>query len=208
MLPENTALLLIDIQNDFCPGGALAVADGGAVVPVANRLMSYFKTIIATQDWHPKNHASFASQHEGKVPGDFIEQHGKPQILWPDHCVQQTKGAALHPDLNNKPITQIFQKGTNREIDSYSAFYDNNHLRDTGLTAWLRSHHITDLYVMGLATDFCVMYSCIDAINDGFSVMLIEDGCRGINILPGDAFAAIETLKNYGVKVIRSKDIK
>lgn len=189
MMPDNTALLLIDLQNDFCPGGSLAVAEGDCVIPVANKLMPYFKTIIATQDWHPENHVSFIS-------------------LWPVHCVENSIGAQLHFKLNISVITTIFKKGTDQNIDSYSAFYDNEHLKSTGLTNWLREKNISVLYVMGLATDYCVKFSCLDAIGDRFSVYLIEDGCRGVNAKKNDVENALQEMKNKGVKFIDSNTLK
>ncbi|HLB56340.1 MAG TPA: bifunctional nicotinamidase/pyrazinamidase [Coxiellaceae bacterium] len=189
MMPDNAALLLIDLQNDFCPDGSLGVAEGDRVIPIANKLIPYFKKIIATQDWHPKNHMSFIS-------------------LWPVHCVQNTVGAELHSKLNISHITKIFKKGIDQNIDSYSAFYDNEHLKSTGLTNWLREKNISILYVMGLATDYCVKFSCLDAIADGFSVYLIEDGCRGVNVEKNDVENALQEMKNKGVKFIHSKALQ
>lgn len=206
-LDRNAALVLIDIQNDFCPGGALAVPQGDTVVSIANHLMPYFETVIATQDWHPKNHASFASQHPSKSVGDIIQLTGKPQVLWPDHCVQGSTGANFHASLKTNYITKVFQKGMNASIDSYSAFYDNYHLQDTGLTHWLRAQKISDLYILGLATEYCVKYSCLDAIIDNFSVTLIEDGCRGIDLSPGDIETALKELRSKSVKFTNSTDI-
>ena len=177
------ALLLIDLQNDFCPGGSLAVPEGDQVITIANQLMPYFKHVIATQDWHPKNHSSFVS-------------------LWPVHCVQETHGAKLHANLNRHLITKIIQKGTDPAIDSYSAFYDNAHQKSTGLTDYLREHHITELFVMGLATDYCVKFSCLDAVSDGFSVFLIQDGCRGINLQKHDIETALKEMQDKGVRLI------
>ena len=185
MILQDAALLLIDLQNDFCPGGALAVPEGDRVIPIANAMMEHFKIIIATQDWHPKNHVSFES-------------------LWPVHCVQHSVGAQFHPDLNVSRITKIFRKGVDQHVDSYSAFYDNNHLKSTGLTDWLRSQKIKKLYVMGLATDYCVKYSCLDAIADGFTVVLIQDGCRGVNLHPQDSENAIREMTEKNIKCIRS----
>lgn len=184
----SAALLLLDLQNDFCPGGSLAVPDGEQIIPVANQLMSYFKHVIATQDWHPKDHMSFVS-------------------LWPVHCVQNTNGAELHRDLNCTLITKIIHKGSDKNIDSYSAFYDNEHQKSTGLTDYLRVHHITDLYVMGLATDYCVKFSCLDAILDGFNVFIIQDGCRGINLQNDDIENALKEMQDGGVEMIFSRDI-
>ncbi|MCX7121263.1 MAG: nicotinamidase [Gammaproteobacteria bacterium] len=181
----NSALLLVDLQIDFCPGGSLPVEKGDEVIAIADKIMPYFKTIIASQDWHPKNHVSFIS-------------------LWPEHCVQNTKGAEFHPKLNIKKITKVFKKGTDINIDSYSAFYDNAHLKSTGLTEYLRQNNITDLYVMGLATDYCVKFSCLDAIADGFRVYLIEDACRGINAEKHGIENAIKAMQDSGVKLMRS----
>ena len=183
-----SALLLVDLQNDFCPGGSLAVSDGDAVIAIANQLMPHFSHIIATQDWHPNNHSSFKS-------------------LWPVHCVQNTKGADFHPDLDVSKITKIIQKGIDENIDSYSAFYDNQHLKSTGLTNYLRENNITDLYVMGLATDYCVKFSCLDAIADGFTVNLIVYGCRGINLQENDVDAALQEMKFRGVHLTDSKTV-
>jgi len=186
---QNAALLLIDLQNDFCSGGNLAVPEGNQVIAVANALMPYFKVIIATQDWHPINHSSFVS-------------------LWPVHCVQNTKSAEFHPALNLSAITKIVQKGTDQHIDSYSAFYDNAHLKSTGLTDWLHEKNISILYVMGLATDYCVKFSCMDAINDGFTVYLIEDGCRGVNLQMNDVKNALHEMQEQGVRLVNSAQIK
>ena len=182
---DHAALLLIDLQNDFCANGSLAVPEGDCVIAIANRLMPYFKTIIATQDWHPVNHASFES-------------------TWPVHCVQNSVGAQLHADLHKEKITKIIYKGTDVAIDSYSAFYDNDHIKSTGLTDWLRQHAISILYVMGLATDYCVKFSVLDAIADGFVVYLIEDGCRGINIEKHDIENAVRQMQDTGAHIILS----
>lgn len=187
-IKNDAALLLIDLQNDFCSGGSLAVSGGDEVIPLANALMPYFKTVIATQDWHPKNHVSFES-------------------LWPVHCVQNTRGAALHSDLNSAGITTIFKKGTDQNIDSYSAFYDNNHLKSTGLTNWLHEKNISVLYVMGLATDYCVKFSCCDAVEDGFAVYLITDACRGVNLEKNDVEEALSMMQKRGVRFIQSTEI-
>ena len=186
---EHAALLLIDLQNDFCAQGSLAVPDADAVIPIANQLMPKFRYVIATQDWHPKNHLSFES-------------------LWPVHCVQNTFGAQFHPTLAIKNITQIFQKGTDQHIDSYSAFYDNAHLKSTGLTDYLHEHQIAILYVMGLATDYCVKFSCLDAVADGFQVYLIEDACRGVGLQKNDVNHAIQTMQKQGIQLIQSRDIQ
>lgn len=196
------ALILVDIQNDFIPGGALAVAGGDEVIMVANAAMRHFDHIIATQDWHPTDHKSFASQHEEKKPGEFIELNGQLQILWPDHCVMNTWGAKFAPGLDTGSITKVIQKGMNKEVDSYSGFFDNAQNHPTGLMDYLRSQEITDLYIMGLATDYCVKYTALDARKLRFSTNLIIEGIRGVEVNPGDCDAAIEEMKKVGVKVI------
>ena len=207
MLSRHAALLLIDIQNDFCPGGALAVPGGDTVVTIANRLMPNFTVVVASQDWHPENHLSFASQHPNCSIGDFVDLNGRPQILWPDHCIAHTNGADFHRYLADENITKIIKKGTSREIDSYSAFYDNHRLKSTGLTAWLNEKNITHLYVMGLATDYCVKFSCLDAVADGFSVTLVTDGCCGINLSDNDIENAILEMRQKGVIMRTSQEI-
>jgi nicotinamidase/pyrazinamidase len=200
------AIILTDIQNDFIPGGALEVARGDEVIEVANLAMKNFNHVIATQDWHPADHKSFASQHEGKFPGEFIELNGLPQILWPDHCVMGTRGAEFAPGLNISGITKVIQKGINREVDSYSGFFDNAHGHATGLEDYLRSQGIDDLYIVGLATDYCVKYTAIDARKLGFNISLIIEGVRGVELNSGDCDAAIEDMKMAGVKVVSLDD--
>lgn len=201
------ALVLVDIQNDFIPGGALAVAEGHEVVPVANRVTKEFEIVVATQDWHPENHGSFASQHEGTNPGETIELNGIPQVLWPDHCVQESRGAEFHPDLDTSLFTEVFRKGTDPAIDSYSGFFDNGHLRSTGMGEWLRDEGVTDIWVMGLATDYCVKFTALDGVKLDFNVRLIEDGCRGVNLEPEDSERAIEEMRGAGVEIVTSDDL-
>ena len=196
------ALLLVDIQNDFIPGGALEVKKGDEVIEVANRAMDNFNHIIATQDWHPSDHKSFASQHKGKNPGEFIELKGMPQILWPDHCVNETKGAEFAHGLNVSAIKKVIKKGLDKEVDSYSGFFDNAQGHATGLEDYLRSQGIDTLYIMGLATDYCVKYTALDARRLGFNTYLIIEGVRGVELNPGDCDAAIEEMKAAGVKVV------
>ncbi len=198
------ALILADIQNDFVPGGALAVQDGDAVVPVVNRLLPRFDLIVATQDWHPRNHVSFAVNHAGKQPGDVIELNGLSQILWPVHCVQHTSGAALVPGLNTRPVAEIFRKGTDPGIDSYSGFFDNGHRKSTGLGEFLKVRKVAEVYVVGLTTDYCVKFTALDAVLLGFKTHLIEDACRGVNLKPDDVANAIERMKKAGVVVVQS----
>ena len=200
-------LILEDIQNDFLPGGALAVPDGDRVIPVANQLQQRFPLVVASQDWHPANHCSFAVNHPGKKLFDQIELNGLPQTLWPVHCVQNTRGAELAPALRRDRITWVFQKGTDPEIDSYSSFFDNGHRRATGLGEWLKSKGVTDIYICGLATDYCVKFTALDAVRLGFNTHLIEDGCRGVNLHSSDVAAAISEMNQAGVKVIRSADL-
>jgi nicotinamidase/pyrazinamidase len=197
------AIILVDIQNDFIPGGALAVAGGNEVIKVANRAMNHFDYIIATQDWHPYDHKSFASQHRSKKPGDVIELNGLPQVLWPDHCIMETKGSEFAPGLETSSFTKVIRKGMNREIDSYSGFFDNAQNHPTGLADYLKSQEITDLYIMGLATDYCVKFTALDAIRLGFNTSIIEEGIRGVEANPGDCDKAIEEMKKAGVNVVK-----
>jgi nicotinamidase/pyrazinamidase len=195
------ALILVDIQNDFIPGGALAVAGGDEVIKVANTSMRHFDHIIATQDWHPADHISFASQHKGKKPGDVIELNGIKQILWPDHCVMNTRGAEFAPGLDTGSFTKVIRKGMNREVDSYSGFFDNAQNHTTGLEEYLKSKDITDLFIMGLATDYCVKYTVLDARRLGFNTSIIEEGVRGVEANRSDCDKAIAEMKKAGVKV-------
>ncbi|MGC4410735.1 bifunctional nicotinamidase/pyrazinamidase [Rhizobium rosettiformans] len=203
------ALLLIDIQNGFCPGGNLPVAEGDAVVPVANRLMAHgaYDLVVASQDWHPANHGSFASQHPGKKPFDMGELSGQPQVMWPDHCVQGTQDAEFHPDLDTDRIDYIQRKGENPAVDSYSAFRDNDKAALTGLSDWLKAKDVTDVDIMGLATDYCVKFSALDAVEmlPGVKIRLITDGCRGIDAKGVED--AIEAMREAGVEIIDSSRI-
>ncbi len=200
-------LILVDIQNDFLPGGALAVPDGDLVVPVANRIMDRFDLVVATQDWHPAGHGSFASQYDDKNIGDMIELNGIEQILWPDHCVQNTKGAAFAPDLNKAGIMHVVRKGMDKGIDSYSGFFDNDHAKATGLEDYLRQQEADDLYVMGLATDYCVKYTALDAVQLGFNTHLIKEGVRGVELHDGDCENAIREMQDAGVKMISADEL-
>jgi nicotinamidase/pyrazinamidase len=201
------ALVLIDVQNDFCPGGALPVPEGDQVVPVLNRLQPCFDLVVATQDWHPPDHGSFAANHPGRRPGEVIDLHGLAQILWPVHCVQETPGAEFHPALDRGPIAEVFRKGVDPEIDSYSGFFDNGHLRSTGLADYLQSHGVHEVYVGGLATDYCVKFTALDAVGLGFHTHLIQDACRGVNLNPGDVVQAINQMRASGVKIVDSAEI-
>lgn len=194
------ALLLVDIQTDFCPGGALAVPDGNAVVPVANRLIRQFDHVLLTQDWHPPGHSSFASQHPGKAPFETIALPYGEQTLWPDHCVQATPGAAFHPDLNLTAADLIIRKGFRPDIDSYSAFFENDRTTPTGLAGYLRERGISALTMAGLAYDFCVLYSALDARRLGFEVSVVQAGCRAID-LDGSAAAATAQMQAAGIRL-------
>lgn len=202
------ALLLIDIQNDFLPGGALAVPRGDAVVPVANRLIERFDLVVATQDWHPADHLSFASQHPGRRPGEVIDLEGLEQVLWPDHCVQGTRGAELAAALHHQRIDHVARKGEDRRIDSYSGFFDNGHRRATGLDGYLRGRGVDALTILGLATDYCVKFTALDARQLGYRVRLVVDGVRGIDATPGDSARAIEDMQAAGVEVVQESEIR
>jgi len=202
-----TALLIVDVQNDFCPGGALAVPEGAAVVPPVNELAAAFDCVLQTQDWHPDGHHSFASQHAGKEPMDTIEMDYGEQVLWPDHCVQGSQGARFHPDLDLRPTEAIFRKGFRPEIDSYSAFYENDHETPTGLTGYLHERSIRRLYLCGLATDFCVKWSALDARREGFETRVIDDAVRGID-QDGSLAAAWDEMREAGVEVVGSDAAK
>ena len=201
-------LILVDVQNDFLPGGALGVPGGNEVVPVANRLQPRFGLVVATQDWHPKGHGSFASTRPGRKPGELAELGWLPQVLWPDHCVQGTSGAAFAPGLEMNRVEAILRKGTDPAIDSYSGFFDNGHRKSTGLADYLRGRGATDLYVMGLATDYCVKFTALDALQLGFRTFLVEDGSRGVELSPGDVARAVDEMRQAGVQIVQSGDVQ
>ena len=198
------ALILVDIQNDFLPGGALAVPDGDAVIPVANALQARFPLVVATQDWHPANHGSFAANHPGKNVFEQIELNGLPQTLWPVHCVQNTPGAALAPVLQQDRIAKVFQKGTDPGIDSYSGLFDNGRRKSTGLAEWLKEKEVDEVFVCGLATDYCVKFTALDAVQCGFKTWVIEDASRGVNLRSDDVKKAIAEMKRAGVGIVQS----
>lgn len=198
------ALILVDLQNDFLPGGALAVPDGDKIIPIVNALQEMFPLVVATQDWHPANHGSFAANHPGKNPFEEIELNGLPQTLWPVHCVQGSQGAELAATLNRKRIAKIFPKGTDPGIDSYSGFFDNGHRKSTGMGEWLKSQGVTEVFVCGLATDYCVKFTALDAMQMGFKTHLIEDASRGVNLHPDDVKNSIQEVKRAGVVVMQS----
>ncbi|MET0386268.1 MAG: bifunctional nicotinamidase/pyrazinamidase [Polyangiales bacterium] len=202
------ALILVDIQNDFCPGGALAVPDGDAVVAVANRLIPRFVHVIATRDSHPRDHLSFAANHEGKQPYELIELAGQPQVLWPVHCVPGTPGWQFHPQLDTAHVSEIVSKGEDREIDSYSGFFDNDRRRATKLAQVLRARGVDEVYVLGLATDYCVKATALDALRLGFDTTVIEDGCRAVDLKPGDGEQAKAELRSAGVRLSTSDAVR
>jgi nicotinamidase/pyrazinamidase len=202
------ALILVDIQNDFLPGGALAVPDGDAVIPVVNRVQPLFPLLVATQDWHPADHGSFAVTHPGRKVSERIELNGLPQTLWPVHCVQNTRGAQLATALNQERIAKVFPKGTDPEIDSYSGLFDNGRRKSTGLGEWLKVQGVDEVYVCGLATDYCVKHTALDAAQMGFSTHLIVDATRGVNLQPNDVARAIEEMRQAGVRMVNSADLR
>lgn len=202
-MDSDTVLVVVDVQNDFCAGGALAVPDGDAVVPVVNELIPKFESVVFTQDWHPAGHSSFASTHEGKSPFEMVALDYGEQVLWPDHCVQGSRGADFHPDLNTAGATMVVRKGFRRRIDSYSAFYENDRSTVTGLTGFLRTLGAEKLVMVGLATDFCVAYSALDARHEGFDVTVVMSGCRAID-LDGSLSSALANMDAAGVHRVES----
>lgn len=197
-------LLLIDIQNDFMPGGALAVPGGDEIIPVVNELMPQFDLIVATQDWHPADHGSFAASHPGRSVFEQIDLDGLPQTLWPVHCVQNTGGALFAPELDTRQIERVFTKGMNPRIDSYSGFFDNGHRASTGMGEWLKTRGVTHLTVAGVATDYCVKFTVLDALAEGFEVSLLGWACRGVNLQAGDVEAARQEMLEAGAHWIAS----
>ncbi len=200
------ALLIIDVQNDFCKNGALEVPEANTVIPVINKLIQGFDTVIQTQDWHPAGHSSFASSHDGKSPYDTIEVDYGIQVLWPDHCVQGTSGAEFHPDLITEKSQVIIRKGFRKEIDSYSAFYENDQKTKTGLTGYLKTRGIKDLYAVGLATDFCVKWSVLDGLKEGFNVTVVKDAVKGID-MDGSVEKAFSEMEAAGARFTDSDSL-
>lgn len=200
------ALLIIDVQNDFCPGGSLAVPGGDEVVKPINALMDTFDCVVQTQDWHPQDHTSFASNHTGKDPFGTVKMEYGEQVLWPDHCVQGTKGAEFHPELRTQPSQLIIRKGFRKKIDSYSAFFENDQKTVTGLHGYLQARKVKELVVTGLATDFCVKWSVIDALKLGYAVTLVEDAVRGID-MDGSVKKAFNEMTEAGVTVKNANQI-
>jgi nicotinamidase/pyrazinamidase len=207
-IPDNSVLLVVDVQVDFCPGGNLSVPDGEKVVPVINRLIPVFPRVVATQDWHPKNHVSFASNHPGSNPFDTIGGKEEQQILWPDHCVPGTAGAEFHPGLDTLPFDLIVRKGTNPALDSYSAFFENDHQTPTGLHFYLKGLNVRSVYLTGLALDVCVYYSAMDALKLGFHTVVVEDACRGIDAPPGTLSARLEDMRKAGAQIVRAAEVE
>ncbi|MDP2740805.1 MAG: bifunctional nicotinamidase/pyrazinamidase [Pseudorhodobacter sp.] len=201
MRPASQALIVIDVQNDFCPGGALAVARGDEIVPRINGLLGEYAVKVLTQDWHPSDHTSFAANHPGTAPFSTIPMPYGPQVLWPSHCVQGSDGAAFHTGLNTDAADLVLRKGFRAAIDSYSAFFDNDRATPTGLEGYLRARGVTDLVLVGLATDFCVAYSALDAARLGFAVTVLEDACRSID-LNGSLAAARDQMVAAGVRLV------
>ena len=196
------ALLVIDVQNDFCPGGALAVPEGDAVVAVANRVMPRYQLVVATQDWHPKGHGSFASSHPGAKVHELRDLNGLPQVMWPDHCVQGTPGASFHSALDVTCFDHVTRKGTDVGIDSYSGFFDNGHKKQTDLASFLWQWQVESVDVLGLATDYCVKFTALDARELGFGVRVLSEGCRGVDVSPGDSHRALEEMRAVGITIV------
>tara|TARA_R100001143_G_scaffold4447_4_gene7499 strand:- start:3586 stop:4305 length:720 start_codon:yes stop_codon:yes gene_type:complete len=207
MIPADTAFVAIDVQNDFCPGGALAVAQGDQVVPLINRMMPQFPVKVLTQDWHPADHFSFAANSPGAEAFSVIDAPYGPQVMWPIHCVQGSAGAKFHPQLQTDCVDLIIRKGYRSHIDSYSAFFENDHTTPTGLEGYLRERGVKSLVMAGLATDFCVRFSAVDAAKLGFDVTVLEDGCRAID-MDGSLAAAMAEMADHGVAVISSADYR
>ena len=202
-----TVLIIVDLQNDFCKGGALEVKNSDAAIPIANLLMPKFDIVVATQNWYPANHGSFAANHLWRKPGQVINLNGLQQVLRTLHCVQNSFGAMFHKELNTEEVHKIIQKGTDPEVDAYSGFYDNGRKKQTELTDYLSSKNVDEVFVMGLATDYCVKFTALDAVSLGYKTYLIEDGSWGVNLTEGDVNQAILEMKNAGVEIIQSSEI-
>jgi nicotinamidase/pyrazinamidase len=201
------ALILVDIQNDFMPGGPLGVPDGLAVLPVAQAMIPLFEIVVATQDWHPPDHGSFAANHPGRSPYEMIDLHGLDQVLWPVHCVQNTPGATFVDGIDSSALDAVFVKGTDPTVDSYSGFFDNGRRKATGLSEWLKQRGVSSVVVLGVATDYCVKFTALDAVSCGFHTTLVEDGVRAVELSPGDGERAISEMKTAGVTVVQSSQL-
>ena len=201
-------LLVTDVQNDFCPGGALAVPHGDAVVPVINAITRAFPVVVATQDWHPEGHISFASRHKGKKPFEVLEIQGTEQVLWPDHCVEGTSGADFHPELDATAFRFVLRKGANREVDSYSAFVENDRKTTTGLAGLLRELGVERVFVSGLTTDYCVRATALDGRGAGFQVVVLEDACRAVDVPAGNLKRALEEMRAQGVLILHTDELQ
>lgn len=201
------ALLLVDIQNDFLPGGALEVKQGDQIIPTVNELQPYFELVVATQDFHPADHGSFAANHSGKKPGEFIILEGLEQILWPVHCVQGTAGAEFAKALKMNQVATVVKKGLDKNIDSYSGFYDNGHKRSTGLTRYLKDKGVDRVFVTGLAADYCVKFTALDALKEGFKTVVVQDATRAVNLEEGDFEKAMDELQEKGATIMQSKEV-
>ena len=203
-----SALILIDIQNDFVPGGALAVPEGNTVVPVANTLMDCVDPVVATQDWHPADHGSFVSQHPDRSVGEIVDLHGLDQVVWPDHSVENTPGAEFVEGLETGRFHHVVRKGTDARIDSYSGFFDNGHRKATGLEEYLRQQGVTHLVMVGLATDYCVKFTALDAREIGFEVTVVTDGVRGVDLQPGDCERALAEMREAGAATVAAEQLR
>ncbi len=201
------ALIVVDLQNDFLPGGPLEVKEADQVIPVINALMPSFELVVATRDWHPPDHGSFAENHEGKQPGEEVELNGLKQILWPTHCVQDTPGAEFPEALDTARFLRVFDKGADPGVDSYSGFFDNARRHDTGLNEFLKARGTNEVYVAGLATDVCVRATALDAVDLGYITHMVEDACRAVDLQPGDGEAAIKEMKQAGVRIVTSAGV-
>lgn len=201
------ALILVDIQNDFVPGGALPVKEGDQIVPLVNAIQAGFELVVATQDWHPPEHESFAANHPGREVGEVIDLHGLQQVLWPVHCVQHSWGADFVPELDRSRVARVFHKGTDPHIDSYSGFFDNGHRKATGLGDYLREKGVEEVYIVGLATDYCVKFTALDACSLGFRTYVIADACRGVNLQPNDSQLALQAMREAGAHIIQSNEL-
>ncbi len=206
-IPENSALIIVDIQNDFLPGGALAVTDGDKIIPVANQIQSLFEVVFMTQDFHPEDHESFAANHQGKSIGEVIDLHGLDQVLWPVHCVQGTTGTDFSSELELRDSVRVVKKGMNPAVDSYSGFFDNGQKEDTGLNEQLKELGVKSVFVLGLALDYCVKFTALDAKRLGFDTFLISDATRAVNLSPDDGEKALVEMEESGIHIIRSEDL-